>query len=120
MMMAPHKPHNLTSSAPSDNELALSLPPAHSTHLEKGTGRGLESQAKELVSKRSRTRDSANEKPSVSSGESQRQLRLQNAAKGAQIPFRETLEKKSVFRHGGSGPEPEASKSRAVDPSAEI
>ncbi|KAK6966660.1 hypothetical protein R3P38DRAFT_2815914 [Favolaschia claudopus] len=97
MMMAPHKPHNLTSSAPSDNELALSLPPAHSTHLEKGTGRGLESQAKELVSKRSRTRDSANEKPLVSSGESQRQLRLQNAAKGrdrAQIPFRETLEKK--------------------------
>ncbi|KAK7005418.1 hypothetical protein R3P38DRAFT_2794608 [Favolaschia claudopus] len=100
MMMAPHKPHNLTSSAPSDNELALSLAPAHSTHLEKGTGRGLESQAKELVSKQSRTRDSANEKPSVSSGESQRQLRLQNAAKGtdrAQIPFRETLEKKLVY-----------------------
>ncbi|KAK7059306.1 hypothetical protein R3P38DRAFT_2758767 [Favolaschia claudopus] len=101
-MMAPHKPHNLTSSALLDNELALSLPPAHSTCLEKATGRGLESQAKELVSKRSRTDHSANEKPSVSSGESQRQLRLQNAAKGrdrAQISFSGNAHKKIGVCH---------------------
>ncbi|KAK7006931.1 hypothetical protein R3P38DRAFT_2793601 [Favolaschia claudopus] len=51
---------------------------------------GLESPPKELASKQSRTSYAADEKPSVSSGESQRQLRLQNAAKGrdrARISF---------------------------------